>query len=441
MALLIEDCVVIADPLGDEAQQASVAVREGRIDTLGDRDELRRRYPVADRLDGKGMWLLPGLIDAHTHLYAALTVGMPSPSVAPQDFPQVLSQVWWRWDKALRPEDIRYSGLVGCMTSMRSGITTIIDHHASPRAVPDSLSVLAGAVKATGLRACLAYEVSDRDGAESREQGIAENRRFIREAGRQADATVRGMFGLHAVFSLSDETLRRCADEVSDLDVGCHLHVAEHQPEVEKFAATHREGIVRFLADLGILGPRSIAAHTVQLRMRDIEALKESEAFNVHNPKSNMGNGVGIAPVADMLAVGQPVCLGSDGYYDIPQEMETATLLQNLRAGNPSAFSGRQVLQMVYVNGAGLAGLVFGVGFGKIEVGYAADLILIPYHPATPVTPDNLPSHILRALNSGVDTLLVDGRILMQGGEFPHLDVETILAGAADQARQIWRRL
>jgi putative selenium metabolism protein SsnA len=441
MALLIEDCVVIADPLGDEALQASVAVREGRIDALGDRDELRRRYRGADRLDGQGMWLLPGLVDAHTHLYAALTAGMPSPPAAPQDFPQVLSQVWWRWDKALRLEDIRYSGLVGSMASMRSGITTVIDHHASPRAVPDSLGVVAEAVKETGLRACLAYEVSDRDGAESREQGIAENRRFIREAKKQADPTVRGMFGLHAVFSLSDETLRHCADEASDLGVGCHLHVAEHQPEVKKFAATHKKGIVQFLADLGILGPKSIAAHTVQLQMRDIEALKESGAFNVHNPKSNMGNGVGIAPVADMLAIGQQVCLGSDGYYDLPQEMETARLLQILRAGNPSAFSGRQVLQMVYANGAALAELLFGLGFGKIDAGYAADLILAPYRPATPVTVDNLTGHVLQALSSGVDTLLVNGRILMRGGEFPHLDVESILAGAADQARRIWERL
>jgi putative selenium metabolism protein SsnA len=441
MSLLIEDCVVIPDPLGDKIRHASVAVQEGRIVGLGSRQDLQQQYPGSDRLDGDGMWLLPGLIDAHTHLYAALTLGMPSLAPPPRDFPQVLDRIWWRWDKALKAEDFRYCALVGAFASMRSGITTLIDHHASPRAVPDSLSVLASALEEIGLRACLAYEVSDRDGEESREQGIAENKRFIKEVQKKTDNTIRAMFGLHAVFSLSDETLRRCANEAHELGVGCHLHVAEHQPEVEKFAETHKEGIVEFLSNIGILGPKSIAAHTVQFGIPEIREMKKTGTFNVHNPKSNMGNGVGIAAVTDMLEEGQLVCLGSDGYYDIPQEMQITGLLQNLRKGDPSAFSDSLALRMVYGNGAILAEKLFGVGFGKIEVGYAADMILTPYRPATPVTTNNLSSHVLMALNGGVDTLLVDGRILMKGGEIPHLDEGEVLAEAAEHAQGIWERL
>lgn len=443
MSILIENALVVTDPLGGQFSPAqSVAVKGEEIKAVGPSAELRVNYPQAYLLDGTGSLLLPGLIDGHTHLYAALALGMPAVDKPPRNFPQILRRVWWRWDKALRDEDTYLSALVGSIASLRSGITTILDHHASPKAVPDSLSRVVAGVEECGLRACLAYEVSDRDGAVSRDQGIAENRRFIAETNARRDNLIRGLFGLHAVFSLSDRTVQRCAEEAMELGVGCHLHMAEHLPEVRKFAKEHEQGIAQFLAEIGVLGPRTLVAHTVHVDRAAIKTLKATGTFNVHNPKSNMSNGVGIAPVADMMAMGQPVGLGSDGLYDIPQEMVAARLLQTLASGDPSAFSDQMALKLVYDHNVRFAERLFDCRLGKVAPRYAADLILVAYDPPTPIEKGNLANHLLTALDVGrVKTVLVNGRIVMRDGEVLGVDETQILAKARAQTAKLWGRL
>jgi putative selenium metabolism protein SsnA len=443
MSILIENAAMVVDPLAGELLDGqAVAVEGEEIADVGPTNELIRRYPDADRLDGTDLFLLPGLIDAHTHLYAALSLGMPAVEESPRNFPQILERIWWRFDKALRDDDVYVSALVGSIASLRSGITTILDHHASPTAVPDSLSRLAAGVEQVGLRTCLAYEVSDRDGPVSRDQGIAENRRFLLETKARGDSLLKGLFGLHAVFSLSDETLRRCAEEAAELGVGCHMHMVEHLPEVLKFAQSHDQSIADFLADVGILGSQTLVAHTVHIGRADIAVLKDTGTFNVHNPKSNMGNGVGISPVADMLDLSQPVGLGSDGFYDIPQEMVTAKLLQTLGKRDPSAFSDQLALKLVYDHNVRFAERIFNCQLGKIAPGYAADLILVTYSPATPIREWNLSSHILAALNGGaVRTALVNGRVVLRDGEVLGVDEAEVLTQAKSQAAKLWARL
>lgn len=442
MTILIENAVVIPDPLEAAFHTDQAVVVEGEeIAAVGPSKALREKYPQAERLDGGGGFLLPGLIDAHTHLYAALSAGMPGPADPPHTFPQILERVWWKFDKALRQDDVVISALVGSVNSLRGGITTIFDHHASPRAVPDSLSWVAHGVEQIGLRACLAYEVSDRDGPTNRDQGIAENARFSRQVQRGDHPLLRGMFGLHAVFSLSDETLRRCADEAKSLGVGCHMHMAEHYPEVRKFAETHDQRIAEFLRDIGLLKAGTLLAHTVHVEAEDIQVLVDTGAFNVHNPKSNMGNGVGIAPVTDMLALGQPVGLGSDGFYDIPCEMDIAKRLQTLRAGDPSAFSDSLALKLVYDHNARFAERVFDCRMGKIKEGYAADIILVDYEPMTPVREENLAGHIVAALGGGADTALVGGNVVMKEGDILGIDEAELIERSQAQATEFWARL
>jgi putative selenium metabolism protein SsnA len=442
MTTIIENAVVIPDPLKSEFHIDQVVVVEGEnIAAVGPATDLIRRFPEAERLDGGGAFLLPGLIDAHTHLYAALSAGMPGPTDPPHTFPQILERVWWKFDKALQKDDILTSALVGSVNSLRSGITTIFDHHASPRAVPNSLSWLANGIEQVGLRACLAYEVSDRDGPISRDQGIDENKRFIREVQEKDSQLLRGMFGLHAVFSLSDQTLRRCADEAMSLGVGCHMHMAEHYPEVRKFAETHNQTIAEFLREVGLLHPGALVAHTVHVEEDDIRVLVETGAFNVHNPKSNMGNGVGIAPITDMLELNQPVGLGSDGFYDIPHEMDIAKRLQTLRTGDPSAFSDPLVLRLVYDHNVRFAEHVFNCRLGKIEEGYVADLVLVSYRPMTPVREGNLAGHIVAALGGGAHTVLVGGKVVMQSGDVLGVDEAELVKQSQAQAAKFWARL
>ena len=148
------------------------------ISDLGPSDELQTKYPDDEKLDGRGQYVLPGNICAHTHFYGAFARGLSIPGDAPRDFPEILERLWWKLDGALTLEDVRHSALVGLVDAVKHGTTTLIDHHASPNAIDGSLDVIAEAVEEAGLRACLCYEVTDRDGPERAREGIAENLRL-----------------------------------------------------------------------------------------------------------------------------------------------------------------------------------------------------------------------------------------------------------------------
>jgi len=438
LALLIKNGFLVTDPLTGAHQTGDLLLEGGRITQVGS----IQPFDGVKLLDAKGGWVVPGLTDAHTHMYGFLANGMPSLGDPPQTFPQILERVWWRLDKALNADDIEISGLLGGVASLRSGITTVFDHHASPTCVTGSLDILSEALERVGLRAAMAYEVSDRDGAVSRDRGIEENQRFIQHCQTENNPMRKAHFGLHAVFSLSDATLRSCAEIGNSLGAGFHLHVVEHRTELEKFRNEHDGlGVVPFLAKVGILNPKTIAAHVVHVNEQDIELLTHSGTWTVHNPKSNMGNGVGVSPIGRLLEAGVSACLGSDGFYDIPRQMELVPLLQNLHNGNPSSFGTDETLQMVYGNNARLAEQTFGMPFGKLAAGYAADCLVIPYEPETPVNSHNFSGHLLSALLSGPAHVIVGGAQRIENGVFRDMDIAAIRARSKELAEKLWKRL
>ena len=160
---------------------------------------LRKAYPDDEILDAGGQLVMPAAICAHTHFYGAFARGMAIPGEPASNFPQILERLWWRLDKALTMEDVRYSALVCLVDAIRHGTTTLIDHHASPNAIEGSLSVIAEAVQEAGLRASLCYEVTDRDGPERMRAGIDENVALGKIGAR---ATHRGVFWVARIVDL-----------------------------------------------------------------------------------------------------------------------------------------------------------------------------------------------------------------------------------------------
>src|SRR5262245_8994961 len=188
----------------------ALSIEGDRILDLGQSIDLRTKYPQAEVIDARGQYVMPGNICAHTHFYGAFARGMAIPGEAPKDFPEILERLWWRLDKALTLEDVRYSALVCLVDAVKHGTTTLFDHHASPNTITGSLDVIAEAVEEAGLRACLCYEVSDRDGVEKTRAGIEENQRFLKSQFSNLNSQVAATFGLHASFTLSDATLEAC---------------------------------------------------------------------------------------------------------------------------------------------------------------------------------------------------------------------------------------
>jgi putative selenium metabolism protein SsnA len=420
----------------------ALRIQDGLISDVATTPELRGKYPREEELDAGGRVVMPGLICAHTHYYGLFARGMAIPGEAPADFPQILERLWWRLDKALSLEDIRYSALYCLVDAIRNGTTTLIDHHASPHAIPDSLDAIAEAVLQAGVRSCLCYEVSDRDGSKRTAEGLEENARFIRRVKGQA-GLLGATFGLHASLTLSDETLACAVDMAQQLDVGFHIHVAEAAADVQDSLEKYGLRVVERLARCGILGPKTIAAHCVHVNERDLDLLHETGTRVVHNPRSNMNNAVGVADVPKMLAKGIAVGLGNDGFSNnMFAEIKTAYLLHKLAKGDPRVLGADQVLTMAMHNNAQTAGLFYPQPLAELTPGACADVIFLDYVPPTPLTAGNLPWHIMFGVDGAhVSTTIVAGKVLMHNRGLTTLDEEEIGARARELAAKMWRRV
>jgi putative selenium metabolism protein SsnA len=420
----------------------AVYLENGLIGAIGSVSDLAQRYPSAPRLDAGGMWLLPGLVCAHTHMYGAFARGMAIPGDLPSSFPQILRQLWWRLDRALGYDDIRYSALVVLVDAIRHGVTTLFDHHSSPTACRFSLDTLAEAVSEAGVRASLCYEISDRDGPEAMAAALAENVRFL-ESDHVRGPLLRGMMGLHASMTLSDTTVRRAVEAERSFGVGFHVHVAESKADVAHTLQRHVARVVERWAHTGVLGQRTIAAHCVHVDLREVDLLRATGTRVVHNPRSNMNNGVGAADVPLMLKRHVPVGLGNDGFsQNLLHELQTAYLLPRLVKSDPRASDVPAFVDLLLKHNPQTASAAFGLSLGRLEVGAGADLILLRYEPPTPVTADNLAWHLLLGLDgSEVDTTIVAGRVLMRQGELQTLDEAAIAARARELAAALWNRI
>lgn len=422
-------------------ENGAVLIEDGIIREVGASAELAARHPDAERIDAGGQLAMPGGICAHTHFYGAFSRGMAIPGPAPRNFPEILQRLWWPLDKALDQESVRFSALVCLVDAVKHGTTTLIDHHASPNFIAGSLDVIADAVDEAGLRAVLCYEVTDRDGREKAQAGIAENVRFLWAA---ADRPLVGAtFGLHASLTLSDETLEACAAAAEGLDTGFHIHVAEHEADEEDSLSKYGERIVHRLSRLGILGPKTIVAHAVHVDAAERALLRESGTWVSHQPRSNMNNAVGAAAIDTMLAEGMPLALGNDGFSNnMWAEWKAAYLLHKVANRDPRMAQGDAIARMATDHNARLAEVFFpGQTIGKLAPGAVADIILVDYRPFTPLTAGNAPWHILYGFESSMVTAtIVAGRVLMRDRRLLTLDEGAIAEAARAYAPKVWER-
>lgn len=263
-----------------------------------------------------------GLVNAHTHLYSGLVpLGMPAPEPAPPDFMAILRQVWWRLDRALDAPSLRASARWYVAQARQFGTLGLIDHHESPAMIEGSLDILADACQDGGLPAVLCYGATERNGGrDEARRGLAECRRFIQANTRPL---VRGVVGLHASFTVSDDTVRDAAALCRELCTVLHVHLAEDRADVADAQRRGWAGPLERLDSLGALVPGSILAHGVHLDAAQVRHAEQRGCWLVQNPRSNQGNRVGY-PAA--LAASTRVALGSDGY---PSDM--AAELQALR--------------------------------------------------------------------------------------------------------------
>ncbi|MEG1849550.1 MAG: putative aminohydrolase SsnA, partial [Oscillospiraceae bacterium] len=345
------------------------------IREVGTLAALGAAYPDAEFLDARGGVIMPGLINVHHHIYSAFARGLSIRGHNPKNFMDILEGLWWRLDRTLNLKDVEYSALATMADCVKNGVTTLFDHHASYGAVEDSLFVLGDCARTLGIRANLCYEVSDREGEAAMRRAVAENCRWIEHARADQSGMLAGMMGLHAAFTLSDETLALCRER-TPADTGVHIHVAEGIDDVYDSLKKHGKRVVNRLFDLDLLGEKTLAVHCVHINAHEMELLRETGTLLAHNPESNMGNAVGCPPTLEMLRRGLTVGLGTDGYTsDMLESYKVANLLHKHNTCDPNAAWG-EIPQMLFSNNAVIANRYFKPPLGVLRAGAAGDVIV-----------------------------------------------------------------
>lgn len=423
-------------------EKGAVLVENNRIKNFGESGDLKARYPEAEFHDLSGMLLMPGMINTHMHLYSTFARGMALKDEAPSNFVEILERIWWRLDKVLTSEDVYYSALTALMDCIKSGTTTVIDHHASPFACEGSLDQIEKAAKDLGIRSSLSYEVSDRDGEDRIKAGIDENVRFIEKCRREPDDLISSAFGLHASFTLSNETLEKCIEEASRLNSIFHIHVAEDNADVQDSWAKYKLPVLERLKEAGVLNVPTLAAHCVNLYPEEHKLLKEPGIMVAHNPQSNMNNAVGCAMIPSMLNSGVMVGLGTDGFTSsMFSELKVVPLLHKHNSRDPGEMNFSQIYQIAFLNNSFIAGKFFKYGPGEIKSGAMADLIAIEYNPPTELNGNNFLGHLLFGFGSRpVKLAMINGKIVLKDGKISGVDEERVMARSRELAERCWQR-
>jgi cytosine/adenosine deaminase-related metal-dependent hydrolase len=351
--------------------------------------------------------IAPGAVCAHTHLYSGLArYDMPSPAVPPENFVQILERVWWRLDRALDAGSLCAAARDYAARALLAGTTTLIDHHESPNLIEGSLSVIADACRELGIRALLCYGATERNfGRDEARRGLAECRRIA------ASPLFRGLVGLHASFTVSDDTLREAGALARELGTVVHVHVAEDMADVDDARSRGAVGPLERLLSLGALPPGSILAHGVQLNAEQVRRAASRGCWFVHNPRSNEGNHVGYA---DALSQSPKVALGTDGWN--PDMAEEERALSRLAASHHDTAVGGRLAA-----GHALTAERFGTNPQPLALGAVGDVVVRE--------------------NGRVRHVVVGGRVVVDDGRLASADGEAISAAALKEAARLWRRM
>lgn len=420
-------------------ENAAIVIEADKIRAVGDFEKLRNDYPNARFIDAKKGLIMPGLINTHMHIYSSFARGMEVTGPT-GNFNQILENLWWKVDKALGLEEIKYSAYATYIESIKNGVTTVIDHHASPYAVTGSLKEIAGVAEELGIRTSLCYEVSDRDGMAIAKEGINENINFIQWAESKKSDMIKGMFGLHAAFTLSNETLSKCQEAMKGIDAGYHVHTAEGYGDLSDSLKKYGKRTVERLNDYGIFRENTLAVHCIHVNEDELNIIKESKCNVVNNPESNMGNAVGCSPAIHMIKKGIKVGLGTDGYTaDMLESLKVANIIHKHHLCDPTVAWVEAPL-MIFRNNREIVKKQFGCETGILKEGAKADIAIFDYIPHTELNGSNYNSHIIFGVSGrGAVTTICNGKIIMKDREILTVNEESILEKSREVSKKMWK--
>jgi cytosine/adenosine deaminase-related metal-dependent hydrolase len=421
----------LCDGQGLCIDRGALLIADGRIAATGTFQEVRdlaagQPGPPPDIMDAGGRLIVPGFLNAHHHLYSTFAVGL-SPRGGNADFSEILSNLWWPLDRALDPESVYLSALLGLIDAVKHGVTAVFDHHASMRFIRGSLEAIARAFTLAGIKGLLCFECSDRMGEAALEEQIEENLDFASR--HSSNDLLAGCFGLHANLTLSDESLAKIAAR-KPAGLPVHAHCGEDLSDLKHCRELGYGGPVERLAAFGLLSPEAILAHAVHLSAADYRLLEELSPLVVANPESNANNRVGRMPRQRI----ERFVLGTDGMSgDLVTTLRSDFLL--------GGAAGTEELAAAFFARKTEALQGFFAGSGGFAAGMRADITVLDYIPLTPLSGENLIWHLLFGARSGrAHAVVSEGRLIYHEGKILFCDEEAAIREAKRAARDLHRR-
>ena len=419
-------------------ENGAVAIEGTKIAAVGETEAIKKQYGDAEFIDAKGGVIMPAFINTHEHIYSAMARGLSIKGYNPKGFLDILDGQWWTIDRHLTLEQTKYSAVETLISCIRNGVTTVFDHHASFGQIGGSLFTIADVAKELGVRACLCYEISDRDGMDKARESVMENAEFIRYALKDDSDMIAGMMGMHAQFTISDATMELAAANKPD-EVGYHIHVAEGIEDLHDCLKKYGKRIVDRLMDFNILGEKTLLGHCIYINPHEMDLIKDTNTMVVHNPESNMGNACGCPPTMELVHRGILTGLGTDGYtHDMIESYKVANVLHKHHLCDANAAWG-EVPKMLFENNAAIANRYFKTPLGVLKEGAAGDVIVVDYNPPTQLDASNINGHILFGMTGrDVVTTVANGRVLMKDREIKVIDVEEAMAKCREESAKLW---
>ncbi len=404
--------------------QTNVKIEEGEHGLVSLYDNLNeiKSKPDDEIIDCNGKFVTKSFVVGHHHAYSALARGMPAPQKSPSNFIEILKYIWWNLDKALDKEMIEASALATAMACAKAGTTFVIDHHASPNYISGSLNIIADAFNKVGINNLLCYEITDRDGKDKARLGLSETQKYL--------ANYQGLVGLHASFTVSDDTLKKSVNLMNKTNSGIHIHVAEDSYDQKQCINKHHKRVVERLNDFGVLSSsKTILAHCLHIDDNERNIIKHSPAFVVQNTESNLNNNVGCF---NSKGLGNNIMLGTDGMHsDMIRSVQAAFFVgQDIDNIDFTSVYRRFRNAHSYLNSNNFN------GDGE------NNLIVLDYDSPTEINEDNFLSHFVFGLRaSHVQHVISNGRLIVKDKIIKTVDEKEVITFTKSQANRLWKKL
>jgi len=428
----------------------AVAVRGNSILEVGGTDELAAKYgKTARTIDASGCIVMPGFIITHTHMPYVLGHNMPVDFAQLQSFWDMLQKMGWEWlEDITTGQGIYAASRYAAMKMLKSGTTTVCEMVEGPNALPGALGYSARAIEEVGLRAQVGFEVTERIPGVSilekldpsmAEKGFLENLELLERYPAKGEGRIQGRLAVHTAYTNSPETLKAARKFADQQGCGIQIHVAEIPRAfvVEKYGRSAPQ----VLEEAGLLGADVLAVHCIDLDDEDLEILQGNGVSVAHTPMTNSLGGNGVARIPEMLERGINVTLGHDCFFtlDTSEYIRYAYLLHKAHNANPVLLPPFQALDLVLGNAARAMGLEERIG--SLAPGKRADILIIRPDSPTPVNPASVISYFaMTFLGKDVQTVLVDGEVVVEKGRMKTVDEEEVAADCLEEAKKLWRK-